>query len=89
MLLKHANQYALYLVKLFSPTVLANIVDDFDVSGRQRSGMPQTAKTDALKSLLDENLPQTRKGLAEQLGVDQTTVSRRLHEMGKIRELGK
>uniref|UniRef100_A0A1I7WVL8 Anticodon_1 domain-containing protein n=1 Tax=Heterorhabditis bacteriophora TaxID=37862 RepID=A0A1I7WVL8_HETBA len=29
MLLKHANQYALYLVKLFSPTVLPDI--GFDV----------------------------------------------------------
>uniref|UniRef100_A0A1I7WHD0 Mariner Mos1 transposase n=1 Tax=Heterorhabditis bacteriophora TaxID=37862 RepID=A0A1I7WHD0_HETBA len=32
--------------------------------------MPRTSKTDALKSLLNENMSQTRKGLAEQLGVD-------------------
>uniref|UniRef100_A0A1I7XTR1 HTH_48 domain-containing protein n=1 Tax=Heterorhabditis bacteriophora TaxID=37862 RepID=A0A1I7XTR1_HETBA len=49
---------------------------DFDVSDRQRPGTPQTSKTDALKSLLDEKPSQTRKGLAEELGVDQTTVSR-------------
>uniref|UniRef100_A0A1I7X5R1 phosphoribosylamine--glycine ligase n=1 Tax=Heterorhabditis bacteriophora TaxID=37862 RepID=A0A1I7X5R1_HETBA len=42
----------------------------FDVNDRQRSGTPQTSMTDALKSLLDENLSQTQKGLAEQLGVD-------------------
>uniref|UniRef100_A0A1I7XI98 HTH_48 domain-containing protein n=1 Tax=Heterorhabditis bacteriophora TaxID=37862 RepID=A0A1I7XI98_HETBA len=64
-------------------------VGGFDVSGRQRSGTPRTAKTDALKSLLDENPLQTRKELAEQAGVDKATVSRRLHEMGKIRKLGK
>uniref|UniRef100_A0A1I7X5C0 DH domain-containing protein n=1 Tax=Heterorhabditis bacteriophora TaxID=37862 RepID=A0A1I7X5C0_HETBA len=38
----------------------------FDVNDRQRSGTPQTSMTDALKSLLDENLSQTQKGLAEQ-----------------------
>uniref|UniRef100_A0A1I7WQG0 PDZ domain-containing protein n=1 Tax=Heterorhabditis bacteriophora TaxID=37862 RepID=A0A1I7WQG0_HETBA len=62
---------------------------EFDVNDRQRSGMPRTAKTDGLKSLLDEKPSQTRKGLVEELGVDKATVFRRLHEMGKIRKLGK
>uniref|UniRef100_A0A1I7X0L5 HTH_48 domain-containing protein n=1 Tax=Heterorhabditis bacteriophora TaxID=37862 RepID=A0A1I7X0L5_HETBA len=62
---------------------------DFDVSDRQHSWTPQTLKTNAFKSLLDENHSQTRKGLAKQLGVIQTTVSRCLHEMGKIRKFGK
>uniref|UniRef100_A0A1I7XDY0 HTH_48 domain-containing protein n=1 Tax=Heterorhabditis bacteriophora TaxID=37862 RepID=A0A1I7XDY0_HETBA len=62
---------------------------DFDVSDRQRSGTPRTPKTDALKSLLDANPSQTQEELTEQLGVDKATVSRRLHEMGKIRKLGK
>uniref|UniRef100_A0A1I7X078 HTH cro/C1-type domain-containing protein n=1 Tax=Heterorhabditis bacteriophora TaxID=37862 RepID=A0A1I7X078_HETBA len=50
--------------------------------------MPRTAKTDALKLLLDENTSQTQEELAEQLGVDKATLSRRLHEMGKICKLG-
>uniref|UniRef100_A0A1I7X4D8 HTH cro/C1-type domain-containing protein n=1 Tax=Heterorhabditis bacteriophora TaxID=37862 RepID=A0A1I7X4D8_HETBA len=70
MLLKHVNQYSL--------------ARDFDVSDRQRSATPRTPKTDALKSLLDANPSQTQEELAEQLGVDKATVSRRLHEMGKI-----
>uniref|UniRef100_A0A1I7XSV3 HTH_48 domain-containing protein n=1 Tax=Heterorhabditis bacteriophora TaxID=37862 RepID=A0A1I7XSV3_HETBA len=63
--------------------------EDFDVNDRQLPGTPRTAKTDALKSLLDENPLQTQEELAEQLGVDKATVSRRLHEMGKLRKLGK
>uniref|UniRef100_A0A1I7X4D3 HTH_7 domain-containing protein n=1 Tax=Heterorhabditis bacteriophora TaxID=37862 RepID=A0A1I7X4D3_HETBA len=67
MLLKDANQYDLYRFRRFRTR-------DFDVNDRQRSGMPRTSKADALKSLLDENSSQTRKGLAEQLGVDKATV---------------
>uniref|UniRef100_A0A1I7X8J9 HTH_48 domain-containing protein n=1 Tax=Heterorhabditis bacteriophora TaxID=37862 RepID=A0A1I7X8J9_HETBA len=40
---------------------------DFDVSDRQRSGTSETLKTNAFKSLLDENHSKTRKGLAKQL----------------------
>uniref|UniRef100_A0A1I7XK63 Mariner Mos1 transposase n=1 Tax=Heterorhabditis bacteriophora TaxID=37862 RepID=A0A1I7XK63_HETBA len=69
--------------------MLCTRAGEFDVNDRQRSGMPRTSKADALKSLLDENPLQTQKGLAEQLGVIKQTVSRRLHEMGKIRELRK
>uniref|UniRef100_A0A1I7X9Q7 Nuclear receptor domain-containing protein n=1 Tax=Heterorhabditis bacteriophora TaxID=37862 RepID=A0A1I7X9Q7_HETBA len=61
---------------------------DFDVSDRQRSGTPRTTKTDALKSLLDENPPQKQGKLVERLRVDQAIVSRRLHEMGKIQKFG-
>uniref|UniRef100_A0A1I7XRM8 HTH_48 domain-containing protein n=1 Tax=Heterorhabditis bacteriophora TaxID=37862 RepID=A0A1I7XRM8_HETBA len=85
--LKHANQFPLYSGKVLCPTVFAGF--GFDVSDRQRSGTPRTPKTNASKSLLEENPSQTRKGLAEQLAVDKATVSRRLHEMGKIRKLGK
>uniref|UniRef100_A0A1I7X9Y5 HTH_48 domain-containing protein n=1 Tax=Heterorhabditis bacteriophora TaxID=37862 RepID=A0A1I7X9Y5_HETBA len=62
---------------------------EFDANDRQRSGTPPMVKTDALKSLLDENPSQTQKELAKQLGVDKATVSRRLHELGKIRKFGK
>uniref|UniRef100_A0A1I7XL47 HTH_48 domain-containing protein n=1 Tax=Heterorhabditis bacteriophora TaxID=37862 RepID=A0A1I7XL47_HETBA len=70
-------------------SICSVLAGEFDVNDRQRSGKPRTAKSDALKSLLDENPSQTQEELAEQLGVDKTTVSRRLHEMGKIRKLGK
>uniref|UniRef100_A0A1I7XPH6 HTH_48 domain-containing protein n=1 Tax=Heterorhabditis bacteriophora TaxID=37862 RepID=A0A1I7XPH6_HETBA len=62
---------------------------DFDVSDRQCFRTPETSKTGALEALLDENPSETQEELAEQLGVDKATVSRRLHEMGKIRELEK
>uniref|UniRef100_A0A1I7WP46 Transposase n=1 Tax=Heterorhabditis bacteriophora TaxID=37862 RepID=A0A1I7WP46_HETBA len=71
MLLKHTNQYALYSVKVLSPTALADIspnvfrVGDFDVSDRQRFGKPRTLKTDVLKAL-DENLSQMQEKLADQ-----------------------
>ena len=42
--------------------------------------------TKDLEALLDEEL--TRE-LAEKLEVDQTTVLRRLHEIGKVNKLGK
>uniref|UniRef100_A0A1I7WEI6 HTH_48 domain-containing protein n=1 Tax=Heterorhabditis bacteriophora TaxID=37862 RepID=A0A1I7WEI6_HETBA len=64
-------------------------VGEFDVNDRQRSGTLRTPKTDALKSLLSEKLLQTQCELAEQLGVDQATVSRGLNEMGKIHKLRK
>uniref|UniRef100_A0A1I7WW52 Histone-lysine N-methyltransferase SETMAR n=1 Tax=Heterorhabditis bacteriophora TaxID=37862 RepID=A0A1I7WW52_HETBA len=62
---------------------------DLDVNDRQRSGTPRTAKTDALKSLLDENPSQTQEELMEQLGVDKATVPRRFNEMEKIRSTRK
>uniref|UniRef100_A0A1I7XBU1 Reverse transcriptase n=1 Tax=Heterorhabditis bacteriophora TaxID=37862 RepID=A0A1I7XBU1_HETBA len=75
-ILKNANQYDLYSVKLFPPMVLATIAGEFDVDDRQRSGTPRTAKSDVLKVLLDENATSWNSW-------------ERLHEMGKIRELGK
>uniref|UniRef100_A0A1I7WS16 TEA domain-containing protein n=1 Tax=Heterorhabditis bacteriophora TaxID=37862 RepID=A0A1I7WS16_HETBA len=38
---------------------------DYDVNDRQRFETPRTAKTDALKSLLDDNPSQTQEELAE------------------------
>ncbi|GFU75952.1 mariner Mos1 transposase [Trichonephila clavipes] len=40
-------------------------------------------------TLLDEDDSQTQENLAEQLNVDQSTVSRRLKAMGKIIEVGR
>jgi DeoR/GlpR family transcriptional regulator of sugar metabolism len=42
-----------------------------------------------LEALLNEKPSQTQVELAEQFGVDQATISRRLHEKGKILKLGK
>lgn len=62
---------------------------DFDVSDQPRSGAPRKLEGDDLEELLRENPAQTQEELAEQLGVDRSTVARRLHEMGKILKLGK
>lgn len=40
-----------------------------------------------LQALLDENACQTQKEFAMQVNVDQPTVSRHLHAIGKIRKL--
>jgi len=42
-----------------------------------------------LQALLDEDDSQTQKQLAEQLSVNQQTVSNRLREMGKIQKVSR
>lgn len=61
---------------------------DFDVSDRLRSGRPETIKDDRLQALLDKNSAQTQEELADQLGVTQVAVSKRLHAMGKVKKKG-
>uniref|UniRef100_A0A2M3Z1E7 Putative mariner mos1 transposase n=1 Tax=Anopheles braziliensis TaxID=58242 RepID=A0A2M3Z1E7_9DIPT len=62
---------------------------DFDVSS-EGHGRPSKKFEDAdLKPLLEEDDDQTQKQLAEQLNVDQSTVSRRLKAMGMILKLGR
>uniref|UniRef100_A0A1I7XA33 HTH_48 domain-containing protein n=1 Tax=Heterorhabditis bacteriophora TaxID=37862 RepID=A0A1I7XA33_HETBA len=91
MLLKHANQYDLYSIKVFFSVELADIGSDV-LNDRQRSGTSETLKTNAFKSLLDENHSQTRKGLAKQLGVIQTTsmqnclAEQRFRDVAEVRE---
>jgi hypothetical protein len=63
--------------------------NDFDMSDHPRSGTPQKLEANNLEALLNENPSQAQEELAEQLEVDQATVSRRLHKMGKIQKLGK
>ncbi|GFX21537.1 mariner Mos1 transposase [Trichonephila clavipes] len=61
---------------------------DFDVRNEER-GRPAKKFEDAeLQALLDEYDGQTQEHLAEQLNVDQSTVSRRLKTMGKIIKVG-
>lgn len=62
---------------------------DFDLNDKVRSGAPQKIADEELQHLLDMDSAQTSVELAEQLGVDQSTVSKRLHAMGKILKQGK
>lgn len=61
---------------------------DLDLNDKPRSGRPQEMDTDDLQALLDEDDAQSTTELAKQLGVDQSTVVRRLHAMGKIQKAG-
>ncbi|GFT88873.1 putative mariner mos1 transposase [Trichonephila clavipes] len=60
---------------------------DFNVRNEKR-GRPAKKFEDAeLQALLDEDDGQTQEHLAEQLNVDQSTVSRHLKAMGKIKKV--
>lgn len=63
--------------------------NNFDLEDEQRSGKPRQLTSDDLQALLDENPRQSTRELAETLHVDQSTVARRLHEMGKIQKAGR
>ncbi|GFT94788.1 mariner Mos1 transposase [Trichonephila clavipes] len=63
---------------------------DFDVRNARSVADQQKKFEDAeLQALLDEDDSQTQEHLAEQLNVDQSTVSRRLKAMGKIIKVGR
>lgn len=62
---------------------------DFDVKDKERSGPPKKLQDDELQALLDEDATQTQKQLAYALNVDHSTISIRLHAMGKIQKAGK
>ncbi|XGW13289.1 hypothetical protein V3C99_013710, partial [Haemonchus contortus] len=62
---------------------------DFDLKDRERSVQPKKFEDSQLQALLDEDPAQTQAELALELSVNRATISRRLHEMGKIRKLGK
>ena len=66
----------------------------YDLEYQQRCGIlshsrPQEAKSKDLLELLDENPRQTTIELTQKLSVHQSTISRRLHELGKIQKSGK
>ncbi|EFN83814.1 Histone-lysine N-methyltransferase SETMAR, partial [Harpegnathos saltator] len=52
--------------------------NDFDVEDKERSGAPKKFEDEELEALLDEDPCQTQNELAESLGVDHTTVAKRL-----------
>lgn len=56
---------------------------------KKRSGQPRKFEDAELQALLDEDSAQTLQELAEELNVDKSTVSDRLHAMGKIQKEGK
>ena len=62
---------------------------NFDLEDEQRSGKPRQLTADDLQALLDEDPRQSTRELAETLHVDQSTVARRLHEMGRIQKVGR
>jgi len=62
---------------------------NFELENETR-GKPAKKFEDAeLQALLDEDDSQTQSELAEQLGVDQASISRRLRDMGKIHKLSR
>lgn len=61
---------------------------DFDVEEKERTGRPKTFEDQELEGLLDEDPCQTQEELAKSLGVDQTTISRRLKALGMIQKQG-
>jgi len=58
--------------------------NDFDVEDKERSGAPKKFEDKELEALLHEDSSQTLGELAESLGVDHTTVSKRLKVLGMI-----
>lgn len=61
---------------------------DFDVKNEAHRRPARKFEDHQLQALLDENDSQTQQ-LADQLGVGQEIISRRLRAMGKIQKLGK
>ena len=61
----------------------------FDLSNKDRGKPPKKFEDAELQALLDEDSTQTLKQLAKALGLDQRTISRRLHAIGKAQKEGK
>ena len=55
----------------------------------QRSGRPQQLVSDDLEALLEEDSGLTTRQMADFLGVDQSTIVRRLNTIGKIHKAGR
>ena len=54
------------------------------MEGKERSDAPKKFEDEELEALLDEALCQTQAELAESLGVDHTTLLKRLKALGMI-----
>jgi [histone H3]-lysine36 N-dimethyltransferase SETMAR len=62
---------------------------NFDTQNEPRGKPPKRFEDTELRTLLDQDDLQTQEELAEQLGVNRSTVSRRLSAMGLIQKLSK
>jgi histone-lysine N-methyltransferase SETMAR len=61
---------------------------DFDVNDKEREGAPTKFDDAELKAILDEDCSHTLVELSEVLGVDPSTVSKRLHAIGMVQKAG-
>ena len=61
---------------------------DFNLQDRERSGASKKFRDKELETLLDEDPCQTQSDIAKLLGVDRTTVSKRLSALGMIQKEG-
>lgn len=61
---------------------------DFDIEDKKRPGQPKKFEDEELEALLDNDACQTLEELSESLGVDLSTVGKRLKAMGMIQKEG-
>lgn len=61
---------------------------DFDIRDKERPGQPKKFEDEELETLLDEDPCQTQDEIAETLGVDRTTVAKRLKALGMVQKQG-
>lgn len=61
---------------------------DFDLEDRERPGHEKKFEDTELKILLNKDSSQAQEALAEALGVDRSTVSKRLKAMGMVQKQG-
>ena len=59
---------------------------DFNVRNEERGRPPKKFEDAELQAELDEDDTKSQQQLAEELSVDQKTISNRLHAMGKIQK---
>ena len=62
---------------------------NFDLSDNEWGNRPRAVEHHQLQALLDEDVTQSQKMLAEQLCVTQPAISMRLGVMGKVKKKGK
>ena len=61
---------------------------DFDVRDKERPGQPKKFEDSELETLLSEDSYQTQQNLADSLGVDRSTIAKRLKALGMIQKQG-
>lgn len=63
--------------------------DDFNINDDDRSGRRKNFDDEELKTLLSQDSCQTQEQLSISLGVDRSTVAKRIQAMGMIQKLGR